>query len=345
MAGADDDDVAGKVEAELPAVTAEAEVEVKDFHFPPVLNGLDFLQSAVKSLSGEDGSPAPRDLKYAVLHLQAAAETLFKARLEMEDPSLVWSKPATFDQAKHEAGIFHSCGINAALERLRDDVGIETAIEPKNADLEALANLRNRLQHFGAKDTTIAVQARTIPVLDLLLNFIDADVLPHDSSPEAWDAQLQMDDIRAGFRHLKDFVAHRLEALGEVLDTFKDYTVACLSCGQFAVVLDGNESVQCSLCGRRYGGGSDAAWEFAGTSYYSVVTDGGDTPVYDCSECGTTAVFAAPLASSDGVDVLICFADGSTFEGICQYCGRAADFALEEAEMCQDCLDTRFAKF
>lgn len=306
---------------------------------------MDFLQSAVKSLSGEDGTPAPRDLKYAVLHLQAAAETLFKSRLAMEDPSLVWSQPAKFDQTKHEAGMFHSCGLVVALERLRDDVGIETAIDPKDADLDALANLRNRLQHFEAKDTTIAVQARTIPVLDVLLKFIDADVLPYDESPEAWDAQLQMDEIRAGFRHLKDFVDHRLDALQETLETFKDYTVRCLSCGQFAVMLDGAKTVHCALCGRRYGSGSDAAWEYSGTSHYSVVTDGGDTPVHDCSECGTTAVFATPVASSDDADVLICFADGNSFEGICQYCDRAADFAMEEAEMCQDCLDTRFAKF
>jgi hypothetical protein len=345
MAEADDDIIEGKAEAELPAVRGEMRGEVKDFHFPPVLNGLDFLGSAVKSLSGEAGAPQPRDLKYAVLHLQAAAETLFKARLEMKHPSLVWSRPKEFDQAKHEAGRFTSCKLREALKRLRDNVDIETGIDPNDADLDALASLRNRLQHFEAKDTTIAVQARTVPVLDLLLKFIDTDLLPHDKSPEARDAQLQMDDIRADFRHLKDFVDHRLEALQEILETFKDCMVRCLSCGQFAVMLDDAKTVHCALCGRRYGSGSDAAWEYAGTSYYSVVTDGGGTPVHDCSECGTTAVFATPVASSDDADVLICFADGNSFDGICQYCDQAANFALEEARMCQHCLDTRFAKF
>lgn len=36
--------------------------------YPPVPNGMDYLDSVVDHLSGE---PKPRDLKYAVLHLQA----------------------------------------------------------------------------------------------------------------------------------------------------------------------------------------------------------------------------------------------------------------------------------
>jgi hypothetical protein len=55
--------------------------------FPPVTNGMDYLCSVVEHLTG---NPQPRDLKYAVLHLQAAAEVLLKARLAREDaaPSL-----------------------------------------------------------------------------------------------------------------------------------------------------------------------------------------------------------------------------------------------------------------
>ena len=45
---------------------------------PPVQNGLDYLKSAVEHLRGD---PGPRELKYAVLHLQAAAEVLLKVQL------------------------------------------------------------------------------------------------------------------------------------------------------------------------------------------------------------------------------------------------------------------------
>ncbi|MDR3081009.1 MAG: hypothetical protein LBV60_08785, partial [Streptomyces sp.] len=102
----------------------------EDFNFPALVNGLDFLVSAVGSLSGDEGKPGPRDVKYAVLHLQAAVETLLKARLEIHDPKLVWTKVSAFDQRKHEAGDFNSCSVKIALERLRDTVQIESAVDP-----------------------------------------------------------------------------------------------------------------------------------------------------------------------------------------------------------------------
>ena len=48
--------------------------------FPPIRNGVDYLVSVVNSLHG-DSEVGPREVKYAVLHLQAAAEVLLKARL------------------------------------------------------------------------------------------------------------------------------------------------------------------------------------------------------------------------------------------------------------------------
>ncbi|TXL84521.1 hypothetical protein [Streptomyces sp. IB2014 016-6] len=46
---------------------------------------------------------APPELKYATLHLQSAAETLFKAHLETHSPELVWFDPKIYDAAKHQA--------------------------------------------------------------------------------------------------------------------------------------------------------------------------------------------------------------------------------------------------
>ncbi|MGW3360843.1 hypothetical protein ACWDFL_36565 [Streptomyces bungoensis] len=83
-------------------------------HFPVVINGLDYLHSSVSSLAGE---PEGRALKYAVLHLQFAAETLFKARLELHDPALVWPNPAKFDARKHRLGEFYSVKPERVLER------------------------------------------------------------------------------------------------------------------------------------------------------------------------------------------------------------------------------------
>ncbi|GAA1236260.1 hypothetical protein [Streptomyces rhizosphaericus] len=154
-------------------------------HFPVIINGLDFLHSSVSSLVDE---PEGRALKYAVLHLQFAAETLFKARLELHAPALVWSNPEKFDERLHRQGHFKSVGTKDALVRLRDEVEIAEPVDPDDAGLKALVDLRNRLTHFGASDTAVAVEARAIPVLDLLLTFIDEELLPNDNSDSAADA-------------------------------------------------------------------------------------------------------------------------------------------------------------
>ncbi|MFE4967558.1 hypothetical protein [Streptomyces sp. NPDC056660] len=146
-----------------------------DMHFPFVVNGLDYLHSSVISLVDElEG----RALKYAVLHLQFAAETLFKARLEMHAPAQVWQRPEKYDGRLHRLGEFVSVKPEGALERLRDEVRITHPIDPKDASLAALVKLRNRLTHFCATDTVVAVEARVIPVLDLLLRFVDEELLP-----------------------------------------------------------------------------------------------------------------------------------------------------------------------
>lgn len=319
----------------------------KDFHFPPLVNGLDFLASTVASLSAELREPSPREVKYAVLHLQLAAEILFKARLEMHDPKLVWGKPGKFDEAKHRAGDFYSCGIETALERLHDHVGIQTDVEPTDADLAALGNLRNRIVHFGWQDTTIAVQARTVPVLDLLLGFLNTDVLPHLPQPaEAWAAEQQMEPIRAGLRHLGDVVRRRHEAIRGELSGHEGNTLACRSCGQFAVVLDGGASdLACLMCGKPYGTGPDAAWEYLGDSrHVSVSTGGGDLPQCEC--CGEHAVISSRVAAAREDDTLICFGCGTAeFAGVCASCDVAHYSICPESDLCTDCWDASLARF
>ncbi|MER6286511.1 hypothetical protein [Streptomyces sviceus] len=327
----------------LPALKVDIKAEVQDFHFPPLTNGLDFLVSAVESLAAEDG-PAPRELKYAVVHLQIAAEILFKVRLEMHDPALVWTKPQTFDKAKHNAGDFKSCGIEMALKRLGEDVGIESGIDAKDPGLKALGDLRNRIVHFGHQDTAIAVQTRTVPVLDLLVGFISADVLPHVETPaDSWAAEQQMEKVRAQLKHLTDFVAHRRESIRDQLDGHERSTVACRSCGQYAVVLDGGAiDLECLFCGKTYGTGVDAAWEYIGESQHVTIKDGGDD-LAQCTSCADAAVVEVRTVSSPDIAVFICFGCGSEHEGICTHCGCAG--YLTWTDMCENCHEIRFDAF
>ncbi|MFE3547420.1 hypothetical protein ACFXN2_01985 [Streptomyces kronopolitis] len=320
----------------------------KDFHFPPLINGLDFVVSAVDSLAAKDG-PAPRELKYAVLHLQAAAETLFKARLEMHDPSLVWTKPDAYSQAKHATGDFNSCGIKAALERLNsiaEDgyITIESILDAGDVDLDALGKLRNRIMHFGWRDSAVAVQARTLPVLTLLFDFVSKNVLPYvDTFPDSWTAEKQMEKVRSQLKHLTDFVAHRRKSIAPRLDGYEHSTAACRSCGQHALVLDGGAiDLECHFCGKAYGSGVEAAWEFIGENRHMTITDGGSDFAH-CMACSDHAVVGVRAAGSPDTDSYICFSCGTDCAGICTWCGGGGYLATDD--MCDACYDIRLAKF
>ncbi|MFI0813426.1 hypothetical protein [Streptomyces echinatus] len=316
-----------------------------DMHFPVIINGLDYLHSSVSSLAGE---PEGRALKYAVLHLHFAAETLFKARLELHDPAQVWMTPAKFEARRHRLGQFSSVNPKGALERLRDVVKIKNPIDPDDGALKALVDLRNRLTHFGATDTAVAVEARAIPVLDLLLTFIDEELLPHDDCDAAADAWELMETIRPLVGQIRGLVDRRLGPLGENLGPASGHTLRCLSCGHFAaLVTPGNGGVRpvgCLLCGKAYDDVAEVVDAYGARSFYTAVSEGGEPPAYECAECSTGQACVVPAQTADEPDgqVLLCLMGAHPLEGICDSCKRAADLDLD---MCSDCLDIRYAKF
>ncbi|MEU8844109.1 hypothetical protein AB0D97_34190 [Streptomyces roseus] len=104
----------------LPSATYNSGLEL-----PPVANGLDYLVTVVDHLGPHEDDDVPNalHLKYSVLHLDAAAEVLLKARLELAHWSLVVERilPGT-TYSKYKAGDFKSVGTEEALRRLRQMV-------------------------------------------------------------------------------------------------------------------------------------------------------------------------------------------------------------------------------
>ncbi|MEU1447955.1 MULTISPECIES: hypothetical protein [Streptomyces] len=261
--------------------------------------------------------------------------------------SLVTTVPARSATVSSE---FKSVGTPVALERLRDDVKIANPIDPEDAALTALVKLRNRLTHFGATDTAVAVEARAIPVLDLLLTFIDEELLPNDDSDAAAEAEELMETIRPLVGRIRGLVDHRLGPLGEKLGPASGHTLRCLSCGHFAALVIGNADdrpVVCLLCGKAYDDLAGAVDACGVGSFYEAITQGGEPPAYECAECSTAQACVVPVQTADEPDrrALMCLWGAHPVEGVCGYCQRAADFALSEAAMCGDCADVQFAKF
>lgn len=106
-------------------------------------NAFDFLE---KSLDEFKRSP-----KYSVLHFAIAVEILLKARLIIEDWSLVVLKNA--NKAKYIKGDFVSVNLYEAVKRLRNIVG-GNITEAEYRAFQKLSRHRNKVIHFYHSEIT-----------------------------------------------------------------------------------------------------------------------------------------------------------------------------------------------
>ncbi|MFE5580035.1 hypothetical protein [Kitasatospora sp. NPDC056531] len=317
----------------------------KDVHFPPVANGMDYLANVMDHLGG---TPHPRDLKYAVLHLQAATEVLLKARLVQHDWRQVWMKPQDADQAAYERGDFQSCGIDDVIKRLRQqtDVDIPPAVK---SEITMLAKQRNRLQHFGLTETALAIEARTATVLDFLLDFVQRYLRPGLDGDEAVHVDQEMEEVRDALIGIKALVEARMKRIEPELRAAADRTVQCPDCGRTAMLATGEDAVECLLCGKIWEP-EEAAGDYAdmvlGMSWYDAIKEGGPDPVFTCPKCDLEAVVRGThLAATPDQDDDFCFNCAQSLAGMfacADGCGTLTD---SDIGLCYDCTERRLERF
>ncbi|MFJ1957791.1 hypothetical protein ACIOGT_32400 [Streptomyces microflavus] len=277
--------------------------------FPPVENGVDYLRSVVDHLTDAD-PPTPRALKYAVLHLQAAAEVLLKARLQREHWSLVFKDPSAASRKSFEAGDFISCTTEAALDRLRNIAGI--SIDDKSAGaLKKLADTRNALQHYGLTWPARAVEARAADVLDFLMSFVHAELVPASTvlpgAAEHDEIQDGLAYVRSKLSTLQSFLKRRHNQLRPDLEKLLDLTVQCPLCMQWTVVIgSGGGPLSCRFCHHSWPSAEIAAVD-SGLTWNEYCN------LADCPICGESAVLVdiATIASAPTHSQSVCFACGA----------------------------------
>jgi hypothetical protein len=345
--------------AAVPAQSEKAERPSKrpDLSYTPVTNGMDYLSSVFQHLTEGEKPPGARDLKYTVLHLQAATEVLLKARLAQEHFSLIFADPT---QATHNAwqkGDFKSCGTLEAFDRLR---GIARLALDENdrKRIKELGESRNALQHYGLTYNAYAIESRAARVLDFLITFIHQHLIPGLDPAEAQGVENDMDSFRLQLKGIETLVKQRMNNLRSDLAKVADVTVQCPDCEQWAMVThDGrDEGPSCLFCHQVWpndpvSAAANYAWIILGLDEHSAFQDGGDPPVVDCPECGVCALVteAVTAAGQPGVTPL-CFSCGTVFEHLidCEGgCGTVLNIkpGEESIAMCSDCIDIRYARF
>ncbi|MFB7576362.1 hypothetical protein [Streptomyces sp. NPDC056165] len=309
-----------------------------DLSFTPVRNGMDYLISAVDNLTEGTTPPSDRDLKYAVLHLQAAAEVLLKARLVGEHWSLVFKNPGGASLGDFKKGKFESCSIDATMDRLGSIAQVE--ISPANRGfIKDLADDRNALTHYGHTANAFQVEAKAARVLNFLLDFIVEQLYPmlnaayYAAINQVWaatptslitpDLQLEspvvqvalrqrrevsdtMRALRSKLHRIDKLVEKRMQDLSGDLASFEHQTVQCPDCLQWAFVVNDDASwnpITCRFCLTVYHDVYEAA-----TAYVRRVVGGiGSTQL--CPNCGAagTLVIGAIVANEREAKVAACF--------------------------------------
>jgi chorismate mutase len=208
--------------------------------FPPLENGLDYMEDAIDRLRG---NPDSRDLKYGVLHLAAAIEVLLKMRLIKEHWSLIFEQVSTASLAKYESGDFKSVNSAEALRRLRDIASVPV-MRVDEIHIENIVKKRNRLQHFGLGDSAESIQAVTAAALDYLLDFVDIQLRDPNGSPGD-PVEETLDRIREQLAEIDALVQTRMESLKDGLDS-SEVVLSCPSCTLSALVP--GEPCKCLYC-------------------------------------------------------------------------------------------------
>lgn len=301
----------------LPKPPPTADHEMR---FPPVPNAIDYLRSVSNDL--RCGPPSPRKLKYVVLHLHAAAEVLLKARLTRVHWTQAFRDPGAASRPRYESGNFESCTLTATLERLKKIADVTVDARAAKS-LTILAAWRNKLLHHGLiKISTHEIESRVGQVLDFLVDFIRAELLPAVPEREVDFANCKLRLTSYMALQVPVCRATRLARLHGELSLVMDRTLACPVCGEWALVVgDGDRPLACRFC--------HAWWSRPTTALVSwMKTNWGNAdrrPLITCPQCGSDDALlevGVLLADAPSLSRSLCGSCGVTrARTVCDGCG------------------------
>jgi predicted RNA-binding Zn-ribbon protein involved in translation (DUF1610 family) len=276
---------------------------------------------AASATNSSDNENQKRNLKYALIHLCSGIELVFKERLRQDDWQLVFQDQDKATEGAYQSGDFKSVYFNTAQDRLEEECGVEFTPQQKK-DLQVFRNRRNKVEHFNAVDTFLAMQSGIAQMVSFLVDFVEENFDVEEF--EAQEHEL-LSEIRLNLGKCATVVQERLAIIEPEIDNLHS-VVQCPSCLQKAMNADGG-TVKCLFC--HYSPKPlDAAEEYVTNvlgypGRFTVEKDGGQWPIRTCPECGNDTFVTAIPARFDAYDFY------------CFNCG--VEYGSTELELCHDC--------
>ena len=323
-----------------------------DFHYTLLENGLDFVLSSLEHLTAApstdkaDDGRQKRHLKYALIHLCSGIELVFKERLRQEGWELVFEDPNKATDEAYQSGDFKSVFFNTAQERLEEQCGVIFTPQ-QTTDLKAFRTRRNRVEHFNAVDTLLALQSSTAQMVSFLVDFVEQNFEVDEFEDEEREL---LDKIRGSLSACAAVVQERLASLEPEIENLHS-VVQCPSCLQRAMNADGG-TVKCLFC--HYAPEPAEAAEayvvnvLGYRDRFLVEKDGGEWPIRICPECGDDTFVTAVAGRFDAED-FYCFNCGLEYGSgdmeICHYCNEYYDHDGEAgSQICSGCFEYKMSK-
>ncbi len=311
-------------------------------------NGLDFILDAAQKLSelndsDLDDKDSQRLIKYALLHLSAGIELVFKYRLFKEHWTYVFADMNKANKQGLSSGDFSSVDSKTSIDRLKSlcDIAFD---EQEKTDLQRLRNRRNRAEHFSLNEPLKAVEISMHKSISIITKFL----VNHCNTDEFLEEETSLfEDIKGQLRemeqHHNDAKAIAERQLSDMNMT--GLTITCPACGEKFLIRD--DKATCVFCGYT-ASGTEAAQDYVenvlGIDSFSTIKDGGEIPVYECPQCGNDA-----LVFNNDTGEVLCFScdyEGKTEDfSFCDWCGKPYECdGDDEIGMCPDCIAYRMEK-
>ena len=212
-----------------------------DMNYSLLENGLDFILDATQKLSelndsDLDNKDNQRLIKYALLHLSAGIELVFKYRLFKEHWTYVFADMNKANKKGLSSGDFSSVDSKTSIDRLESlcDIAFD---EQEKKDLQKLRNRRNRAEHFSLNEPLKAVEVSMHKSISIITKFL----VNHCNTDEFQEEETSLfEDIKRQLREMEQHYADaKAIAERQVSDmNMTGLTITCPACGEKFLIRD-----------------------------------------------------------------------------------------------------------